>query len=556
MKTSVTLACALALAETVGAQSLEITDRLQLQSPTGNGSIEGTVINEVTHEPVRKAQVTLGSANAPPAVTDATGRFAFRNLAPGTFWLQGSHPLFPPPTRVQVRPVSVTLGQDEQKHDLVIALTPGGAISGSVLDEDGKPLAGCYVQSLEFQAGQPAKRLVGRNNATSDSRGQYRISGLPSGRYYLMVQCQQMLPAPHPLVRTGPDVDLPQRRYTPEFYPSPPEASGAGRFTLAAGADSRGIDFQVRATATVTVRGRFGGDPEALRHNLWVQLVPRDPLMENIFQYGGMADTRHKTFRIEAVPPGRYTLVAASQDEARAYLAKMAIDIGAETPAPIELAFLPGASFTGSIEMASDQPQPVGAAQVRLILLDSPFYGQAPFAKVDKDRTFELSGVMPGRWRLQLENAMGYVKSFTVGDRPASPHGFNIGPGSGGAMRIVMGAKLAQIQGTVTGTKPEGATNLWLMAAPEDPDRIAEGSISFTSVEGVGHFTLAGIEPGKYRLYAFAGIEPSAMQQNPGVLKALESRGVQVELEEGAQATTEVQIIPIGELLQAIQEQE
>jgi hypothetical protein len=188
--------------------------------------------------------------------------------------------------------------------------------------------------------------------------------------------------------------------------------------------------------------------------------------------------------------------------------------------------------------------------------LDSPFYGQAPFAKVDKDRTFELSGVMPGRWRLQVENAMGYVKCFTVGDRPASPHGFNVGPGSGGVMRIVMGAKLAQIQGTVTGSKPEGATNLWLMAVPDDPDRIAEGNISFTSVEGVGHFTLAGIEPGKYRLYAFAGIEPSAMQQNPGVLKALEGRGVEVDLEEGAKATPEVPIIPIGELLQAIQEQE
>ena len=123
-------------------------------------------------------------------------------------------------------------------------------------------------------------------------------------------------------------------------------------------------------------------------------------------------------------------------------------------------------------------------------------------------------------------------------------------------MRIVIGVKLAQIEGTITGTKPEGAPNVWLMAAPDDPDQIAEGRISVTSVEGGGHFTLTGIEPGKYRLYALAGIEPWAMQQNPGVLKALEDRGVQLDLEEGAQATTEVQIIPIGELLQAIQEQE
>src|SRR6266849_3391959 len=61
--------------------------------------------------------------------------------------------------------------------------------------------------------------------------------------------------APHPLIRTGPDVDLPQQRYTLEFYPSAPDPSGAGRFTLAAGSDLRSIDFQVRTIATVTVRG-------------------------------------------------------------------------------------------------------------------------------------------------------------------------------------------------------------------------------------------------------------------------------------------------------------
>ena len=95
MKTCVSLACVLALAGSVGAQPLMITGPQPSQLPTGNGVIEGTVINEVTREPVRKAQVMIGSANAPPAVTDATGRFAFRNLGPGSYWLQASHSQFP-----------------------------------------------------------------------------------------------------------------------------------------------------------------------------------------------------------------------------------------------------------------------------------------------------------------------------------------------------------------------------------------------------------------------------------------------------------------------------
>src|SRR6476661_8490060 len=112
MRACLSLACALALSGIVAAQPVVITSLQPPASPTGNGSVEGTVINEITREPVRKAQVTLGSANAPPAVTDATGRFAFRNLGPGTYWLQASHTLFPQPARVMQRqPLSVTLGQ-------------------------------------------------------------------------------------------------------------------------------------------------------------------------------------------------------------------------------------------------------------------------------------------------------------------------------------------------------------------------------------------------------------------------------------------------------------
>lgn len=77
------LACGLTFGIALGAQILSTRPP---DAPTGNGSIEGTVVNAMTQEPVRQAQVN-NSANAPQAVTDSTGRFAFRNLAPGTYML-------------------------------------------------------------------------------------------------------------------------------------------------------------------------------------------------------------------------------------------------------------------------------------------------------------------------------------------------------------------------------------------------------------------------------------------------------------------------------------
>src|SRR5260370_37605867 len=113
-----------------------------------------------------------------------------------------------------------------------------------------------------------------------------------------------------------------------------------------------------------------------------------------MLQYCCTVDTRGNTCRIEAVPAGRYILIAVAQDEARAYQAKIPIDIGAETPVPMELAFLSGSSFTGSIEFEGDQPQILENAQVRLMQIDSPIYGPTPFAKVDKDRAFAFSVVL------------------------------------------------------------------------------------------------------------------------------------------------------------------
>ena len=532
----------------------QIPDRGQPIFPAGNSSIEGTVINAVTQAPVRQAQVTI-SANAMPAVTDSTGRFVFRNLAPGTYWLQANHPLFPRPERgMAVRPLSITLGPDEQKRDLVIPLTPGATIGGTLFDEDRKPLSGCSVEALGFQPGQADRRLTARNTATSDSRGQYRIYSLPAGRYYLMAQCHRTVMAPHPLMRIGPDTDLPQLRYSPEFYPIQPDPSGAGRITVAAGADLQSIDFQMHLTATVNVRGRFSGDLEALRHNPWVHLAPRDPILNNILQYGGAVDNRRNTFRIDAVPPGNYTLLAVANSNEKGYQAQMPIDIGAEPPEPIGMAFSSGASFSGSIEAVGDPPQPIENAMVRLAPLDWPVYSQ-PNAKVEKDGTFTISGVMPGRWRLQVNNVPGYVKSLTIGDQPVSPYGFNIGAGSGGAMRVVLGAKFAQIEGTITGTRPE-VSDVWVIAAPEDPDRIAAGLGRAAGVDAGGHFLIGGLEPGKYRVYGVTGVEPWTVLQNAAVLKAIADRGVPLDLEEGAQATAQAEVVPTEEIMRVLREQE
>ena len=423
----------------------------------------------------------------------------------------------------------------------------------------------CRVTSMTFEAGRAERRLIGGNSANTDNRGQYTIKA-PQGRYYLMAQCEQTLPAPHPLMYIGPDTVLPHLRYGVQFYPGMPDSAGAGRLAVTAGADLRGIDFQMHLTSTVALRGRFGGDLEALRHHPWVHLAPRDPLLTHTYQYGGRIDAARSTFWIDTVPPGHYTLFAMANDDPRGgYYAEMPVDIGTGPPGPIEIDFPSPSNFTGSVEFASDptgegagviRPGTQGAGlMIRLVPLDWPAYS-SPYAKVEQDGRFELSGVPPGRWRLQLEGMQGYAKSFTIGDRAASPHGFSTGPGVSGTMRIVMSVQYAEVEGTVSAGKPEGAGQLWVMIVPDDADTIIAGGVTTMSVDSSGHFSLNHIEPGKYHVFAFTGVEPWAIQQNAAVFKALTDRGVELNLEAGAHATAQPDIIPTDEILRLLEEQE
>ena len=63
-----------------------------------------------------------------------------------------------------------------------------------------------------------------------------------------------------------------------------------------------------------------------------------------------------------------------------------------------------------------------------------------------------------------------------------------------------------------------------------------------------GRFTLQGISPGEYKLFAWQAIEPGAYE-DPDILKTVEDKGVQVSVQEGARLTIQLEAIPGVECL-------
>jgi hypothetical protein len=131
---------------------------------------------------------------------------------------------------------------------------------------------------------------------------------------------------------------------------------------------------------------------------------------------------------------------------------------------------------------------------------------------------------------------------------------FHVFPGAGGVMRAVVSTKMANVEGMVSGMTPQQPNSVLLILVSEEAD--AQGQSRTVRASADGHFSMTGIEPGRYRLYAAGGMEGAVLQQNLRVLKALEARATRVDLESGGRSTTQAQLIPGEDIAQAFQEVE
>src|SRR5688572_27188056 len=191
----------------------------QATQPT-SASIEGTVTRLDTGAPVAGAQVTLTVLNPlaaalqagadpatvlamqaaqpvqqtpppqiPPVITDSEGKFAFKNLNGGSYRVAAVANGFVRQEYGQRslngQGIPMALVANQAMKDVSLRLTPAGTVSGRILDENGQPALGIPIQLM-----RPAYNVNGRvyqavGTTGADDRGQYRLFGVPPGRYYL-----------------------------------------------------------------------------------------------------------------------------------------------------------------------------------------------------------------------------------------------------------------------------------------------------------------------------------------------------------------------------------
>ena len=148
---------------------------IQGNLPQSPASIDGVVVRAGTSTPVVRARVSVGPIQT---LTDQSGKFSLRNLPSGRYRIIVNHNSY---LQAQYGErssggvgVEISIAPGQAIKDIVIAMTPKGAISGRVYDRYGDPVVNATVQALKYAYQDGRRILVPADSGRTNDLGEYR----------------------------------------------------------------------------------------------------------------------------------------------------------------------------------------------------------------------------------------------------------------------------------------------------------------------------------------------------------------------------------------------
>ena len=166
------------------------------------------------------------------------------------------------------------------------------------------------------------------------------------------------------------------------------------------------------------------------------------------------------------------------------------------------------------------------------------------------DGSFEWRDVPPGNYYIELLSQSGgnedwFVKSVAASGHEVNDSGISVNGGAVG-LDLLLSANGGIVDGVVVDSKGNPVENTVVVAVPEARMRGRLDRYHKTVSDQSGHFTLRGIRPGDYTLFAWESIEGDAYF-NPEFLKSYEGQGSTLKAGEGERKSVQVNVIPVAE---------
>ncbi len=553
-----------------------------IQSPQETSVIEGFVVRLGSGEPLAQAQVILrpeqGRRPVFGALTDSGGRFRVANIRPGSYRLHVERDGYVDQQYGQVSPARpgtvLVLEPGQEAKDVVISLVPTGAISGRIFDEDGNPIEGATVRALWYDYVDGEKVLSRSRSANTNDLGEYRLYWLIPDEYYVSatyedrfrdlrtlreaVAAAAPLPAPGSGTLPAAQAPMPEtlaQTFVATYYPGVNDPLSASPISVDPGVEIRAINFTLLPTRAQSVRGTVVGPfspEEGVSPN--VIIVPRGGVTRNRISFRRDRDrndrgSRDGRFELTGVAPGSYTVAASvsmgRQDRGnrRLFTGFVDIEVRDEDVEDLVVPVEPGIQVSGQVLIdESANELNVSRLRVRLEPMTGLPIGE-PNARVDDDGSFVVNNVPRAPHRVSVTGlpADAYLASARVGGQDVLTSGVQVVPDLPGLEFWISGSG-ARLDGAVAvGDAP--FTGAQVVLIPDDSARTDLYEVA--SADQYGRFSMRGIAPGNYRVFAWEDA-PSGAYRDLEFVRRYEDWGERIRVEQADQAEAQPRLIPAG----------
>lgn len=539
-------------ASLLAAQAVQNPASSDAEKSKNQAAIQGKVVNLVTTEPVRKANLSLRPALGGPSLTaaaDNEGKFAIEGINPGRFVLTADRQGFVKENYGARRPGApgtvIELKAGQTLADLVFKLTPQGVIAGHITDDEGEPMSGVMVQALQYQYVSGKKHLVPAGNplVQTNDLGEFRIPNLSPGRYYIATSSQRLMDLAQTATGDQPSAKN-KEGFVPTYYPNASEPSAATAVDLAPGAEAAGINLRLLKSRVYRVTGKVMNA---------VTGAPLNPavLMAYRREAGGMSTIPSSmqavqndkgTFELKNVPPGSYILMAMSPNPQDLMITSTTLEIDDKDVEDMQVTVGGGVEIAVTARLEGqpvpDPSQPknavdLSAVRVTLRMDNNPMASLAT-AQIGKESKTVLKHVNPDKYELAVSGlpAGTYLKSAKFGDQDAFENGIDVRSGSASTLDLSFAAPAGEVSGVVRNEKGDPASGALVTLIAKDPKHRIDLARTAAADQN-GAVRITGIVPGEYIAYAWEDIEPGAAD-DPDFVKPFESRGVKVKVSEAS----------------------
>jgi protocatechuate 3,4-dioxygenase beta subunit len=542
-------------------------------------SIEGIVVRAGTNTPIAGATVELtgiearsveGSSKASPglisvsvletesngrvvsylATTGQDGRFTIENIRPGENYqlVAINFPDFLPAQYGQRVPAvpgrPIALASNQQLKDVRIEMTPGGTISGRVVDQDGQPVRNVTVElrrpwylegwRLLIDWRQTIGRVQGvaktslGGMARTNGRGEFFFATLAPAQYYL------------------------RSSFSPESTATPINLHAGGNVT------------DIQLTVSEPRRHRIRGEVVDSRTGLPVRVAQINALRHDavpLYQStrAGTGAVRNGAFDITVPDSGSYILEVATIGNATASMrGRKVIDVDTDLR-DLHIEIAPTFDMPGTLNIEGKAPV-LNTRETGISLTLYPLSADAPMGRsinLPISGAFTVEDVTAGDFRVEilpiltvppsalvsssLQNA--YVKSIRLGSKDVLNGGLHVEAATKDTLQVIISMNGGTVQGRVIDTNGKAVSNARAVLVPDAARRARGDLYKNASTDESGRFHLTGIAPGSYKLFAWERVEEGAWQ-DPQYIKLFEERGTSVQVRDNQQATIETKLIP------------